>query len=194
MIKEACGHFGKYRSVGFVVSLGAGQRALLRVSTRNDITDSSDSPPQIAFDCDQVAQDLEWRLGESNAYHRLCVDRSLEYSGNLSDNPVGDIKAWTDGYLQQPDVMKKVDMCIASSQRLGEVILEQIGKCAAFVFIIVLYIATALSKRQPTAEYFEQMQRELLPVREGPPQEGMYPGVYMSFPCLIPHHSRQRAA
>ena len=130
MIREACEHFGKYRSVGFVVSLGAGQRVLLRVSTTNNVMDSSTT--EMAFDCDQVARDLEWRLGELNAYHRLCVDRSLEYSGNSSKNPVGDIKAWTDGYLEQPDVMKKVDRCIASSQRLGDVILEQIGKYTAF--------------------------------------------------------------
>lgn len=126
LIVEACEHFGRYRRVEFLVSLGAGQRALVRAPSNHDMIDSSDLIAKIASNRDQVSSELEWRIGKLNTYYRLCVDRALEYDN--SQNPVGDITAWTHGYLEKPSVTAHIDMCIGISRHAGEVKLEQIGE------------------------------------------------------------------
>jgi hypothetical protein len=126
LIMEACEHFGRHRKVEFLVSLGAGQRALVRAPSNHEGIDSAELIAQIASNRDQVASELEWRIGKLNAYYRLCVDRALEYE--TSSNPVGDITSWTHGYLDKPSISRRVDLCAAASKRAGDVTLEQIGR------------------------------------------------------------------
>lgn len=125
-VKEASERFGTDQRMITLLSLGAGQRELVHAPTSLDPIHDHDLLVGIASDCDQVDQELEWRVGESKLYYRLCVDRAMGSTSKSIERVVGDIKSWTEYYLEKPDVKRKVDVCISASEGPGNMTLEAI--------------------------------------------------------------------
>jgi predicted acylesterase/phospholipase RssA len=130
-IKEAREQFQLNRLVACMLSLGCGQRMAPRLTQSNGeavMTLAED----IASDCELVDRDLAGRLGQSNIYYRLSVDRNPNSGEDSSLNPIGNIQAATNAFLEHPSTTDKVNACAEAASRLGRVTLTDI--CEHFYF------------------------------------------------------------
>jgi uncharacterized membrane-anchored protein len=122
MVKEACDHFGGHRPVTCALSLGCGRLPTLSISSKGDGTRVSDIIEEIALDCEIVDRDLRWRIGSSNVYHRLCLDRFSNLNG---DNSI--IVSTAMAFLEQPAVGASIDQCVAAAEHLAGVTMKDLG-------------------------------------------------------------------
>ena len=130
-IKEAREHFKSNRLVACMLSLGCGQRMPPRLTQKNEATVIA-LAEDIASDCELVDRDLAGRIGQSNIYYRLSVDRDLNPGGDSSLNAIGNIFASTKTFLEHPSTTDKMDECAAVASRLERVTLTDI--CEYYFF------------------------------------------------------------
>jgi predicted acylesterase/phospholipase RssA len=138
-IKEACESFGQRQLVACMLSLGCGQRPVARLSQKHGEM-AMDLISDIASDGELVDRDLSWRIGKSNVYYRLSVDRILKSDGTSALGLTEDITSCTKVFLEHADTVDKVDRCTKASECLGRVTLTDIGQsfCSSLYPMLIL--------------------------------------------------------
>jgi hypothetical protein len=83
---------------------------------------------EFASDCERVDRDLGWRIGDSNVYYRLSLNRVLDPGGDSSTNALGDITSCTRGFLEHHEIAAKMNKCVQASEGITGVTLRDICK------------------------------------------------------------------
>ncbi|KIM19605.1 hypothetical protein M408DRAFT_197745 [Serendipita vermifera MAFF 305830] len=134
VLEEALLQFGDERSVSLILSLGSGCPNAFSFDSLNLYPKGSGNLlTQIMLGCERVAKELSLQLFELPVYHRLNVNKGVE-SLKLSDwDKLGDIEAYTDVYLQLPEISAGVNNASrALRQRVGLISLGELSKCLEY--------------------------------------------------------------
>lgn len=126
VIEEAYRVFGPDRKISCFLSLGSGKRGAISLENTQSNAHQTISA-QIVSDSENIAEEMQKRLGRLGIYYRLSVDEGLEgprpYRGSF-----GTISSHTDVYMARFTASKVLDYCLNAAQNSPGVTLEQLCK------------------------------------------------------------------
>lgn len=128
LISEAQSLYGGDSRVALIASFGAGHT--IPITAPFDSNGTIFNPT--TADCEQIAQEMETQLGQSQFYFRLHVDRVVQEAAETRESTIGTILTRTQAYLSRQDRM--IDRCVeAVKHGEGLTTLDQISTFYGYV-------------------------------------------------------------
>jgi predicted acylesterase/phospholipase RssA len=122
------------RSIACILSIGTGKPNVNRLQGPTSFqrvvpTNVINALKGIAIDCEGVAVDIGKRFGETpDVYFRFNVEQGMQNVMLGQWDKLGEVETYTRGYLQDPDVDRKIDAAVnALIERRPIVPTKQIG-------------------------------------------------------------------
>jgi len=129
LLKEAETVFGNEKHIAQIISIGCGVPRALSLEMMTQEVGLGRLPKEVAADCQMVAQDLDMRLFNVDAYHRFEVEKGMADLEISNWAVLGEIENLTVDYIQTSIVTRHLDLSLQGLQsKVGTVTLGQLSK------------------------------------------------------------------
>jgi hypothetical protein len=134
LLNEVGEVFDKTRSISCIISIGTGKADVIEAKAPGFFqkvipTDLIEALKCMSTDCENIAREMESRFSTSpNLCFRFNVDQGLQDVGMEEWKELGNIKAKTIQYLEEPSIKEKVDQAaLALSNNVRKCSVRDIG-------------------------------------------------------------------